>query len=230
MPTIHEAIEVFSTEFQFEPDTNTKRTYLAALNTWCKYLRRSHQNPQDTDVGNLQPDVITRFSGWMREAKPSPHSSPVSSTRRPKPTSQFSPATIRLYQQALLRALGFWRSHGWISFYADQEVATRTASSIRARRKKSVQSRRSTLVPRDFGLRMVAEACDIPLPENTLKYYRLNVLRTRALICILASTGLRISDACMLMRHHYKQALSSSGLFNGRIRLSISIPKHPESH
>jgi site-specific recombinase XerD len=60
---------------------------------------------------------------------------------------------------------------------------------------------------------MVAKAFNIPLPSNTLKYYLLDVLRTRALICILASTGLRISDACTLLRQHYIQALSSNGLF-----------------
>jgi integrase len=215
MPTISEAIEIFSTEFQFEAGTNTRRSYISALNTWRYYLKHSHISVLKTDLSTLQPDVITRFSGWMREAKPQSRSRKTAG-RTGK--DHFSPSTIRLYQQALLRALGFWRSRGWISFYAAEEVATRTSSTIRTRKKASAQNRRASRVPSDFGLRMVSAALRDPLPSSGPKYYLLDALRSRVLICILASTGLRISDARMLVRQHFEKAQSSNGLIRVSMR------------
>jgi len=205
-PSISQAVESFLSEVRFSPNTKTKSTYTTALTTWCKYLSFSGIEPLTSPLSLLQPDSVSKFLLWMSTPR---KPSKTRSLQKVKQVLRYSPASLYVYQQGLLRALNYWRSKGWIAFSKEDEKSQRKAREIVSRKSQAHYSRRALQVPSDFGFLMIDAVNSIPLPDIPLE--RLEVLRSRALIYILFSTGLRISDACALTRQHLTTALENNG-------------------
>jgi integrase len=149
----------------------------------------------------LPATVVPDFAAWM-------HRRDQTGERR------FSEATALVYFSAAKRLLRFWRSRGLISFSESDERENIDASVIK-RKKASYRTKKTAQkVPERFRENMLAAAFSIPLPSQESEYPqlrldRLNVLRTRAVIAMLASSALRVSDVVTLEKDTILPARSS---------------------
>jgi integrase len=107
--------------------------------------------------------------------------------------------------------LDYWRFKGWISFSKDEEKSRRKLWEIASHKTIDHHSQRALHVPEDFGFRMIDAVNSIAFPHSPI--LQLEVLRARALIYILVSTGLRISDICSLTKNDLNAAEQNKGEF-----------------
>jgi integrase len=222
IPTIDQAIDIFTDQFgaASDRDTKTRATYNSAILAWRRSMSSQHIIPESFPLDRLTRSVVTDFAVWLRTAT---HQRPGSK----KPPARYSPTSIRLFITVLRRALDLWRTHGWISFSAAEEKEYFKAHTVLDKR-STVASQRAAGIPPDFGERMLRAAFSIPLPPGSAPREhnkRLTILRTRALVAVLVSTGLRIGDVCSLTRKDLETARSHKGMLVLRTKKT-----HGEAH
>jgi integrase len=163
-----------------------------------------------TPVSNLDPACVREFRSWMKKAK-------TRTDKNGKKTARYQPTTVIQYAISLIPALTYWQAQGWLAFEVHQpgkNVPRRELHTKRWKKDAQATSRDAERVPKDYGYRMLAAAMSLPIPPQGAPIYqkrRLWVLRTRAVVAILVSTGLPLGVVCRLTMINFRYACAHKG-------------------
>jgi len=174
MPTVQEALDQYLKETAGSRSANTHKAYSQAAAHFAAVLAEHDHPPAETAIRGLSTDWMAWFIQYLR---------------------QFAVSTEDLYLTALFGFHHYVESQGWaeVNFSALGELRRR-----RARR----EGTRLPEFPQDeieAVLGYVEQAAVGPVEDEK---ERLRILRDRALLFVLADTGLRVSEACSLTRGH----------------------------
>jgi len=182
----------------------TGNTYLAALRYFADWLQNGRfppftlEQPWPLDLMPLTTDRVLKFNEALR--------------------SERAQNTGKTYMAALLSFFGFLVS-------IDQLPPGLNLEKIRERLKRQ---RKSALQPSSKVVNMDTVRQSIPLivdyyvslslpsPTNDRYNRRLSLLRDRALVAVLYSTAIRISEAVALDRKHVANGLAEDVLITGK--------------
>jgi integrase len=210
-PSIGQAVGQFFDDFDFgDEGVNTRAAYASGSKAFLSFIDDHYVLSQSVSIEQLPDDIIPQFKAWLTTAEHGGRGRPSDDDEAPLTIKGYSQSTQRLYLQALRRLLRYWWFKEWLSFTEAQSQGAESALSIRSKRTQSVITR-ADQVPVDFGYRMMETADEIPLPtlddipdERNLRKERLIILRLRALVHLLSTTGLRISDLLNLQRDQWE--------------------------
>jgi integrase len=226
LPSIKQAIDAFLADFDFgHGGDRTRLSYRSGAYAFLRFIEESEKLDSQSPISQLPSSISADFKAWLQGAS---HAGPGRPSDEDKSAKlSYSPATIKLYLQALNRLLRFWWFREWLSFSPEQEVEARKALQIQRSRDRRERTRtRSPDVPSDFGDRMLETVQELPLPTsndipNVLqrRKIRLDTLRSRALVHTLRASALRAGDICSLTRSQIDLAKHNNGY------LAISMRK-----
>jgi len=174
MPTVQEALERYLDEIEGSRSANTHKAYGQAADHFAVVLAEHELSPTTTPIEDLSTEWLAWFIHYLR---------------------QFAVNTEELYLTALFGFYHYAEAQGWVdvNFSALRELRRR-----RGRR----EGTRLPEFPRDeieAVLDHVDKMAAGPFEDDDAQ---LRVLRDRALLFVLADTGLRVSEACGLTRGH----------------------------
>lgn len=174
MPTVQEALERYLDEIGGSRSANTHKAYGQAADHFAAVLAEHELSPTTTPIEDLSTEWLAWFIQYLR---------------------QFAVNTEELYLTALFGFYHYAEAQGWVdvNFSALRELRRR-----RGRR----EGTRLPEFPRDeieAVLDHVEKMAAGPFEDDDAQ---LRVLRDRALLFVLADTGLRVSEACGLTRGH----------------------------
>jgi integrase len=210
-PSIGQAVGQFFEDFDFgDEGDNTRSAYTSGSKAFLSFIDDHEDLSQSISIQQLPEDIIPQFKSWLATAEHGGRGRPSEGEEAPLAITGYSQSTQRLYQQALRRLLRYWWFKEWLPFSEAQSQGALGALSIRSKRTQSIITR-ADQVPVDFGYRMMETSNDIPLPtlddipgERNLRKERLKILRLRALVHLLATTGLRIGDLLDLQQDQWE--------------------------
>ena len=154
---------------------NTIRSYRNGLKKFSLLLQDEGIDPAEDPTGALEEQHLREFLSWL------------SSEQRAK-------ATINLYLAAVRSYVEFLDEYNW----APQINTSRLAKQLKKRMPRS--GRRLPQFPRDEIEKVIEHALQLDQASAENEQAYLGNLRDRAFILMLADTGLRIHEACNLMR------------------------------
>jgi len=210
--TISVSIDQFAQKFDFGPSKNTRSSYLYALRIFGKYVA-AHKDTASLLLFDLKVSTLRDFALWLAEED---------GDKRPR----YAEKTRSLCAVVMNRFIAFWRSQNQVSFTLMQEKEQDQVSRVHSRK---VQQSSSLVkdVDEDFGDRMLAAAekynaqqikkSQLAATKQQARYDRINGLRALAIVSVLRSTALRISDALLLTREQIKLA----GVQNGYLEVAM---------
>jgi integrase len=211
-------VDAFLNDFDFgEGGERTRLSYRSGAFAFLRFIEETEKLGPQSPIAQLPSSVAADFKAWLQAAA---HAGPGRSGDEDKPAQHsYSPATIKLYLQALNRLLRFWWFREWLSFSPEQEVEARKALQIqRSRDRRERTPTRSPDVPSDFGDRMLEAVDDLPLPTivevpnpSDRRKIRLETQRAQALIHTLRASALRAGDVCALTRSQMELAKRNNG-------------------
>jgi len=204
--SIAAAFKRFTIEFDFGPSKNTRSAYLYALRIFEKYLGFT-RNLDTTHLLELDVTSCRHFDLWLGEE-----------VEKNKP--RYAERTRVLCKTVLDRFINYWRNQGQISFSLIQEKELEQVSRVHS--KKTARDLSTVKnVDDDFGERMLKAARrfektrrDASLgaqSKSKARFLCINGLRALALVSVLRSTALRISDTLLLQRVQLEQAVLQNG-------------------
>ena len=171
--SISQAIAAYLDSVKLSRSANTALTYHNGIQVFENVLRAEGIDPQKTDVTLLEEDSVV----WLAMA-----------------LKDHAPTTERLY---LTAATGFFE------FLSAENLAPVNLSRIRLliRQRARRPGVRLPQFPRD-SIDQIIEFCMTTLPGQPTEdeNERLRNLRDRAFLVTLADTGLRVHEACKLLR------------------------------
>ena len=174
MPTIQEALDRFLDEVAASRSPHTHKAYRQATNHFAAVLAERGHPPTATPASELCSEWMVWFIQSLRP---------------------YAVATEKLYVTALSGFYEHAAAEGWAS------VNLPTLKKLRQRRARR-EATRLPPFPRDEieqVLETVNQAATAPVEDEQ---EQLRLLRDRALIFVLADTGLRVAEACSLTRGH----------------------------
>lgn len=226
LPSIQQAVDAFLADFDFgDGGERTRLSYRSGAFAFLRFIEESEKLDPQSPITLLPSSISADFKAWLQGAA---HAGPGRRGDEDKPVQHsYSPATVKLYLQALNRLLRFWWFREWLSFSPEQEIEARKALQIqRSRDRRERTQTRSPDVPSDFGDRMLEAVQDLPLPTSSdipngsqRRKLRLETLRAQALIHTLRASALRAGDVCALTRSQIELAKHNNGY------LAISMRK-----
>ncbi len=174
MPTVQEALDQYLKEVAGSRSNNTRKAYSQAAAHFAAVLVEHDHPPADTPIKELSTDWMAWFIQHLR---------------------QFAVSTEELYLTALFGFYHYVEAQGWadVNFSALSELRRRRGRREGARLPEFPQDEIEAV------LKYVEQAASGPVEDEK---ERLRVLRDRALLYVLADTGLRVSEACSLTRGH----------------------------
>jgi integrase len=218
LPSIQQAVDAFLADFDFgDGGERTRLSYRSGAFAFLRFIEETEKLDQQSSIAQLPSSISADFKAWLQGAV---HTGPGRTGNEDKPAQHsYSPATIKLYLQALNRLLRFWWFREWLSFSPEQEIEARKALQIqRSRDRRERTQTRSPDVPSDFGDRMLEAVLDLPLPTGSdipnaqqRRKVRLDTFRAQALIHTLRASALRAGDICALTRSQIDLAKHNNG-------------------
>jgi integrase len=226
LPSIQQAVDAFLADFDFgEGGERTRLSYRSGAFAFLRFVEETEQLDPQSPITLLPSSILADFKAWLQATT---HTGPGrSGDEKKQARHSYSPATVKLYLQALHRLLRFWWFREWLSFSPEEEVEARKALQIqRSRDRRERTQTRSPDVPSDFGDRMLETVQNLPLPgivdvpdSDRRRKIRLESLRAQALIHTLRASALRAGDVCALTRSLIELAKHNNGY------LAISMRK-----
>jgi site-specific recombinase XerD len=173
--SVDQAKSMFLDSIQFPRSQNTLQTYRKALDTFSNMLLSNQINVLEFPIAELTEDTILYFISYMKD---------------------LSPSTESLYLQVI---------KGFFEFLDAESLAKVNLSRVRMLIKQRTRrvSRESASYPEDdirYLIKVVSKLKDVsrPADSNGRENLELRDMRDRALILVLADTGLRVEEVCKL--------------------------------
>ncbi len=170
--TIYDAIAKYLDAVQLARSENTTRAYTHALNSFQQLLDKRNMKPSETPLSDLNEDAVSWYAAALKS---------------------YAPATEQLYLTAVTGFYKFLVAENLLSVNLPR---IDMLVNLRARRPgvRLPQFPRSEIEEMlNYAQRMTG------MPTETEKE-RLQLLRDRAFLITLATTGLRVHEACNLRR------------------------------
>jgi site-specific recombinase XerD len=172
----------------------TRATYGSALRRFVEYLDDRGQNPGALPANALGPSVPEEYHTWLVQQ--------YGRERR---------ATIVTYLAALRAFLRFLDRRGWLTPAASYERLRDRLAEVVGRGQY-----RTPRIDRRLPL-IVVFADELPLPPaESDSVDRLTLLRDRALLHVLYSSGMRREEASRLNRHDLEDGWRGEALITGK--------------
>lgn len=204
-PTIAEAADLFlaAPEQDQVATPETHRTYRTALRAFLRFLEESEEVPSPTQTtDSLGVGILRAFYVWLLEQEPE-HA----------PGEKLSDATVTTYLAAVISLLRFLELR-----LGDSSKLAFTVEQARDRIGEVPTGRVVRRPPRRIPL-VITYYDKLPLPTGTapreLKR-RLDILRNRAILHVLYSTGARISEVAALNRADVEDGHADEALIVSR--------------
>lgn len=208
--TIQEALAGFAGDFDAS-EKNTLKAYVHAIKAFGAFLKGDlGWDLESCTLSDLTDQTTLQYLDWLRHG-------PVA----------ISTGTYGIRRASLYRFLKYWRV--WEAIPTRRADISPIAESPDHEPEEALESQTSR-TPSDFGDRMLEAVMTWQVPALGAgrindHLLRLEVLRARALIAILRSTALRVSDTCSLTRTLFEKAKENGGSFQ------VEMPKtHFQAH
>jgi integrase/recombinase XerC len=196
-PSISNTINDYLDSVYLSRSQNTALTYKNALKAFTRTLIERKLDPDKEDISKLSEQAVTWFA---------------------KELKQYAPATERLYLNAVTL---------FYEYIASQQLVDLNVRRVRALIRQHARRSRQRLpqFPRDSIDKMVVYANKIHVFPVENEADRLRNYRDRAFLLVLADTGLRVHEACGLIRgdinwHEAKAIVIGKGNQQAVVRFS----------
>lgn len=204
-PTIAQAVDLFLAAPEQDPlaTPETHRTYRTALRAFLRFLEESNEAPSPTQTtDSLGVGVLRAFYVWLLEQEPE-HA----------PGEKLSDATVATYLAAVTSLLRFLELR-----LGDESKLTFTVEQARDRLGEVPIGRVVRRPPGRMPL-VITYYDKLPLPAGEgprQAKRRLDILRNRAILHVLYSTGCRISEVAALNRADVEDGHADEALIVSR--------------
>ena len=170
--TISQAIDNYLEIIEDSRSDNTARTYRNALNALKTTIESTNQNPSQTPIKALSIDVVKWFI---------------------KDLKGLAPSTESLYLTTLL---------GFFKYLVGEDLSEINLQKIRNTNLQRARRPGKSLpqIEKDKIAELLYYANNLASFETVTNIDRLRNLRDRAFLIVLADTGLRVHEACNLLR------------------------------
>lgn len=172
MPSINDAIRSYLEVIEQSRSENTTRTYQNALNSFSTTLENQKIDPVKTEVAEISTDILKWF---IRDLK------------------NLSPSTESLYLTAL---------SGFFKYLIGEELVDLNLQKIRNTIQQRARRPGKSLpqIKKDKIAEVINYAINIAYNPAEDENEGLRNLRDSAFLLVLADTGLRVHEACNLLR------------------------------
>jgi integrase/recombinase XerC len=170
--SIQEATQLFLENIALSRSANTARTYKNALNSFSQALEENNLDPKDSDILRLPEDAVAWFASHLKS---------------------FSPTTERLYLTAV---------NGFYEFLAAERLLEPNLPRVRMliRQRARRVGQRLPQFPKENIETVLVYANNLASRPADDEMEKLRYLRDRAFLITLATTGMRVHEACGLRR------------------------------
>jgi site-specific recombinase XerD len=170
--SIQEAAQLFLENIALSRSANTARTYKNALNSFSQALEENNLDPKDSDILRLPEDAVAWFASHLKS---------------------FSPTTERLYLTAV---------NGFYEFLAAERLLEPNLPRVRMliRQRARRVGQRLPQFPKENIETVLVYANNLASRPADDEMEKLRYLRDRAFLITLATTGMRVHEACGLRR------------------------------